>query len=128
MSDKKTILIIEDEKDLSEILADAFKARGFDVQACTKYSEAVFRLKNQTYNCILLDLVIDQGNGTDLVRKLRDDDKDPNHKTPVLIVSGHVDNQARSELKGLVNGFVEKPIDTDKLGLEIDRVLGKTAD
>jgi len=73
-SQKKTILIVEDEKPLAEALVDKFVSEGFDMLVASDGEEGLdVALKNHP-DLILLDIVMPKMDGMTMMKKLREDD------------------------------------------------------
>jgi two-component system copper resistance phosphate regulon response regulator CusR len=89
------ILVVEDERKLAEILLRALRGEGFTVDVAATAEEAYLFAESDHYDLIMLDLLLPDGSGTDLLRRLRQ----RNHKVPVLILT------ARSELEIKVENF-----------------------
>lgn len=68
---KKQILIIDDDKDLSDIISDMLESYGYDV-TCAESGETAFELLSQnTYHLILLDINLPDATGFELCTELR---------------------------------------------------------
>src|SRR5262249_50398887 len=92
------LLIIEDNRDLRELLAERLKAAGFDVDAVGSSEDAQTVLRNASYASIILDLNLPDGDGLAILRSLRGR-KDP---TPVLILTAR--SGIHERVSGLDNG------------------------
>lgn len=92
---KKTILVIEDEKILNDVLSDKFNDSGFHVMsALDAETGLVMALKNRP-DLILLDIILPRMDGLSMLRKLRQNSwgKD----IPVIILSNLSDQKRVSE-------------------------------
>jgi len=82
---KKTILIIEDEKDLRFFLSSAFSQEGFEVMEAIEAEEAFEKIKQKKPDLILLDIFLPKKSGFDFLIELK---KNPNwEQIPVIILS-----------------------------------------
>jgi DNA-binding response OmpR family regulator len=79
------ILVVEDEKVLSDIHVDAFKAAGMDCKVARDGLEALKMLKGGKYDAILMDIIMPKMNGFDLLRKLQTHPEW--NKLPVIVLS-----------------------------------------
>ena len=61
------ILIIEDDSSLREIMSRALKQEKFIVETAATYAEADSKLAGYNYDCILLDIMLPDGNGLQLL-------------------------------------------------------------
>lgn len=89
------LLIVEDEKDLNEMIAESLRKAGFEVDTCYDGDSADAYIAAESYDLIVLDLNLPGTDGMTLLRTLREHDKD----TAVLILS------ARSEVTDKVAGL-----------------------
>ena len=67
---KKTILIIEDDKDHRELLDTILKKNNFKTRLAHSISSALKKLKSTKFDVVLLDLMLPDGNGMDLLEKI----------------------------------------------------------
>ena len=65
------ILIVEDEPSLREIMQRALAQERYVVETATNYAEADAKLAAYTYDCILLDIMLPDGNGLQLLEHLK---------------------------------------------------------
>ena len=91
------LLIVEDESSLRELLARALRKEQYVVETASTYAEASDKLAAYSYDCILLDIMLPDGNGLQLLERLRIADKREN----VIIIS------ARDSLEDKVLGLKE---------------------
>jgi two-component system OmpR family response regulator len=88
------LLIVEDEIDLLESLAQAFREDGYAVDVAENGEDGYFKARAWEYDAIVLDWMLPKLNGIELLRKLRRD-----KKTPVLLLT------ARDAVPDRVNGL-----------------------
>lgn len=118
----QTILVIDDEINLTNLISVQLKAKGYLVEVANNGVEALEKLKKIEPNLIILDLNMPKMGGIEFYEKICDSNGTP--KYPVFVFTG------RGDLENLfrdfnVAGFITKPIDTNKLLNEIDIVLKK---
>lgn len=89
------ILIVEDDKDLREITTTSLEKERYVVSQAPDYRTALQKIEDYDYDCILLDIMLPDGNGLDLLQELHDLGK----KTSVIILS------ARDSLEDKVRGL-----------------------
>lgn len=120
------ILIIEDEPSLREIMSRVLRQEGYVVESAATYLEADSKVAGYSYDCILLDVMLPDGNGLKLLEHIRNLGKREN----VIIVS------ARDSLEDKVSGlelgaddYLPKPFHTAELIARVKSVLrrGRTA-
>jgi len=117
------ILIIEDEKELSQAIADSLQKEHFVVETAFDFYEASTKLNVYNYDCILLDLMLPNGNGLQLLDALKNEGKTGN----VIIISAK--NALDDKLKGLALGaddYLTKPFHLAELTARVKVVLRRT--
>ena len=77
------ILIVEDERALCDTLVKSLKQKGYEVDACYDGDSALDWLLTEKYDLLLLDLNLPGRDGMDLLKTLREQDRE----TRVLILS-----------------------------------------
>jgi DNA-binding response OmpR family regulator len=77
------ILIVEDEAELANSIAQYLTQQDYHCEFAVTYAEAMDKISLFSYDCILLDIMLPDGNGMNLLKHLRQTD----HQTGVLIIS-----------------------------------------
>ena len=77
------ILIVEDDKDLREITVRSLEMERYVVSQAPDYRTALLKIEDYDYDCILLDIMLPDGNGLDLLKELQALGK----RTNVIILS-----------------------------------------
>ena len=77
------ILVVEDDKDLMEIITKSLEKERYVVSQAPDYHTALMKAGDYDYDCILLDIMLPDGNGLDLLAELQDMGK----KANVIILS-----------------------------------------
>ena len=114
------ILIIEDEKELLETIKNYLEPEGFLCETASTYFEAEDSLSTFNYDIIILDLTLPGGNGLDLIRLI----KERNRNSGLLIVSAK--NSLDDKIKGLDSGaddYIAKPFHLAELNSRIKSLL-----
>ncbi len=122
---KQIVLIVEDEIEIAELLQDALRALGIDAQHSVEYPEAMRRLQNQKFDCIILDMRILKGDGKDIVLKTRTPKINQNNQTPIVVTSGHLDKELVTSLKGQIQAAFVKPYNYDEVAKKVLSLIGK---
>jgi DNA-binding response OmpR family regulator len=110
------ILIIEDENELLETMKDYLGSEGFLCETASSYFEAEDSLSAFIYDIIVLDLTLPGGNGLDLIRLI----KERNRQAGILIVSAK--DSLDDKIKGLDMGaddYISKPFHLAELSSRI---------
>jgi len=107
----KDILIIDDEEDLCWLLSNALTGKGYNVSTANTISDGMVHL-NETPDLILLDLKLPDGDGMDILPKI----KEITPETLVVIISAYGSEERRHDAndKG-VHSFIDKPLTEEKI-------------
>jgi two-component system cell cycle sensor histidine kinase/response regulator CckA len=118
---KRTILVVDDEGFLVDILFEILDSHGYSVLTATSGDEALkIAKKAQVIDLLLTDLIMKPMNGIVLAEQL----KQTNPQIKVLFMSGYTEDYIRENL-GIQNvPFLIKPILADSLLEKIPEVLG----
>lgn len=114
------ILIIEDEKELRETLVASLLKEFYVVETAENFGDAVEKIAIYDYDCILLDIMLPDGSGLEILSKLKSLGKSEN----VIIISAK--NSLDDKLKGLELGaddYLTKPFHIAELNARIKAVL-----
>jgi DNA-binding response OmpR family regulator len=111
----KYILVVEDEADLCSTVTKAISHDGFSAIGVNTIRDASFKLKNQTYSCILIDMRIGEERGEDLIELIRTRKDYNNVATPIIVISGFLDKDVIMEIRGKIQGAIVKPFDAKSL-------------
>jgi DNA-binding response OmpR family regulator len=114
------ILIIEDDRKMSDALASGLQAAGHQVLAAGSAEEGFFLVHKQCPDLLLLDLTLPHRNGFDILRQLRAEGAD----LRVLILTSH--NTVEDRVTGLSSGaddYLGKPFSFPELLARIDALL-----
>lgn len=114
-SKQRWILIVEDEEELANLLSTKLGNAGFRVIRCGRVSDALQKVTNQRFACILLDMRLEQGSGERIIQFVRDDKTGYNFETPILVMSGHLSPDMVKKISKQVSGVLVKPFDHDTL-------------
>ena len=117
---RSKILIIEDDRKMSEALVSGIEAAGYDVMAAGTAEEGFFLVHSRHPDLLLLDLTLPQRNGLDILQQLRGEGTD----VRVLILTSH--NTVEDRVRGLRTGaddYLGKPFSFPELMARIDALL-----
>jgi two-component system OmpR family response regulator len=116
------ILIVEDEPDLREGLAQALREEGYAVDAVDNGEDGLFNAENTNYDAILLDVMLPKLDGWELLTQLR-----KTKRTPVLMLTAR--DQSRDRVRGLDTGaddYVVKPFDLPEVFARLRALIRRT--
>ena len=106
------ILVVEDEKDLNNIITKHLKKNNFSVDSVFNGEEALEYLDYGTYDLIILDIMLPKVNGYEVIKKLREN----KNETAVLMLTAR--DSIEDKIKGLDLGaddYLIKPFDFGEL-------------
>ena len=106
------ILVVEDEKDLNNIITKHLKKNNFSVDSVFNGEEALEYLEYGAYDLIILDIMLPKVNGYEVVKKLREN----KNETAVLMLTAR--DSIEDKIKGLDLGaddYLIKPFDFGEL-------------
>ena len=120
------LLIVDDSRDFTDVLARLLRYHGFEAQTAMSGSDALTWLNVQTPSLILLDVMMPEMSGIDVLRELRASEK--HAKTPVLILTAGCTPQEEQEAKRLgVSGMLRKgSIEIGEIVTTIETILAKS--
>jgi CheY-like chemotaxis protein len=101
------ILLVEDEKDLAQVVCEILNTLPAKVIVAKNGREAIRIIESdQSFDLVLLDLVLPQLNGLEVLRRLRR----VSTTTKVILSTGYVESLDSKELAGLeISGLLSKP-------------------
>ncbi len=110
------ILTIEDNPELSQDIGEYLKEGGYLCEQVQTYASAKEKISEFTYDCILLDIMLPDGNGLDLLHLI----KEENIKSGILVISAK--DSLEDKIKGLENGaddYITKPFHLPELNARL---------
>jgi two-component system response regulator RegX3 len=116
---RRRILLIEDEESISEPLGQALGREGFDVAIAATAAEGRERFRDQPPDLVLLDVMLPDGDGRDILREIRSASR-----TPVVMLTARGEELDR--VLGLELGaddYVTKPFSAMELAARVRAVL-----
>jgi len=118
------ILLVDDEKDIVEMLGEVLHAQGFDVDSAHSAEEALDRIRETIYDAAILDFNLPDMDGVMLHRQIRQMDRELAGKT--LFMSGMVQSdQNLGYYASQSAGFLSKPFQVDQVLESLAGVLGR---
>lgn len=115
-----SIIIVEDEKDVREVMAEMMSYFGYDTLIVPSGEDALNSLRDRNFDLIITDLGLPGIDGRELVRRIRLGGID----TPILITTGVELENNKTELERYAScDFIQKPFKVDDLNLKISELL-----
>lgn len=110
------VLLVDDEKEFVEGLAERMELRGMNVNTCTNPQDALEMVNSDSYDAIILDLQMPGVDGIEVLKHI----KESKPEMQVILLSGHATVEKGIEAMKLgAMDFVEKPADINVL---IDKI------
>ena len=116
------ILIVDDERDIRELIADILQDEGFQTRTAANSDEAIAALNEAEPSLMILDIWLKDSrmDGIDILKQVKRNNPD----VPVIIISGHGNIEiAVAAIKQGAYDFIEKPFNIDQLMVVLNRAL-----
>ncbi len=114
------ILVVDDEIEIRESLEALLDLEGFQVDLAANASEGERKLESRAYDLVLLDLMMPEKSGMEMLRDVRERDR----HTPIFMITAYGTLEAAVQAVKLgANDYLAKPWDNEKLLIEIERVI-----
>ncbi|HEX8888726.1 MAG TPA: response regulator [Pyrinomonadaceae bacterium] len=115
---KPRILFVEDHDDTRLMVTRLLVHRGYQIETAETLDEGLKMAQAEDFDLFLLDYQLDDGNGKELCKKIREFDAD----TPILFFSASHPKIQEEAVECGAQGYILKP-DIDALQSEISRTL-----
>ena len=114
------ILIIEDERNLSDSIVAYLSSEKYLCEQAFTYDDAKMKVNMYEYDCVLLDLMLPGGNGLDILRDIR------KQRNPVGVIIVSAKDSLGDKVKGLEIGaddYLAKPFHLPELSMRIYAII-----
>ncbi len=120
---KKTVLVVEDDVFLSQLLRNRLTKEGINVLSARDGEEAIKILKSEKPDLMLLDLILPKKSGFDILEQIQSDPV--LQRAPTIIISnlGQDTDVARGKSLGAIEYFVKAQTSIDDLIMKIKNFL-----
>ena len=119
MADKKRILIVEDDADISMVEEAYLEAAGFETRIVTDGTGISSLIQKEEYDLILLDLMLPGKSGYEICREIRD-----KVDVPILMVTARTESVDKVRGLGLgADDYISKPFDPAELVARVNANL-----
>jgi DNA-binding response OmpR family regulator len=118
------LLLVEDEKDLSNAILEFLRKEKYVCEASYTYYDAVGKINLYRYDCIIVDIGLPDGSGLDLIREL----KENKSESGIIIISAR--NSLDDRITGLDIGaddYLVKPFHLPELNARIKSIIRRRA-
>ncbi|MDR7125251.1 sigma-54 dependent transcriptional regulator [Pseudotabrizicola sp. 4114] len=117
-----SILIVDDEKDIRELIGDILKDEGYAIRLAGNSDDAMAEINADPPSLMILDIWLKDSrmDGIDILKTVKRDNPD----VPVVIISGHGNIEiAVAAIKQGAYDFIEKPFNIDQLMVVVSRAM-----
>lgn len=122
MIEVNTILIVEDNKDVYLMLAEALTDAGYKVQSAYTGIEGLNEIKNHAYDLVLLDIMLPYKSGDEILQEMRGFSE-----TPVIIISAKDMVGTKIDLLKLgADDYITKPFDLGEVVARVESNLRRS--
>ena len=121
LNHRKSVLLVDDEVDLIQVLSMLLETRGYDVQVAYNGTEALQKVSSD-FDLIILDIVLPDVNGFDICRMIKEEEQ--TRHIPIIMLSAHA--LYKDKVEGLYLGaddFLSKPCEHEELFARMEAVM-----
>lgn len=116
------ILVIDDERNICEMLKKYLTRKGYSVNACNSGKDGIEKAKKSKYALAIIDVVMPGMGGIEVIKTIEKLDD----KIRFLIITGYsITGEVSDLIEGSkrVHGYIFKPFNLDHLGEKIEEIL-----
>jgi two-component system nitrogen regulation response regulator NtrX len=116
------ILIVDDEKDIRDLIGDILKDEGYSIRLAGNSDDCMAAINEEVPSLMILDIWLKDSrmDGIDILKSVKRDNPD----VPVVIISGHGNIEiAVAAIKQGAYDFIEKPFNIDQLMVVVSRAM-----
>jgi DNA-binding response OmpR family regulator len=122
----KTILCIEDDRFIGEMYVRSLHKAGYDVDWMVDGNDGLVAARNKPYDLILLDVMLPERRGTEILQTLRGNGQDFIPNTKVIVMTNFdQDEESRAAMQANVDAYLIKADITPKKLLSVIEKLDK---
>ena len=117
---KRVICVVEDEKDLNELVKRYLEKEGYEVRSYLTFEEAMIHIEDDDISLWILDIMLDDKSGFDLI----DEIKSRTGEVPVIFMSAR--DKEFDRIIGLEKGsddYITKPFSPKELVLRVSNIM-----
>ena len=117
------ILVVDDDKDICRVISRDLSEQGYKINCVYTGSDAVSKIKNEHYDLLIIDLLLPDVIGTDLVKKIREF----NNESKIIILTANPSTETVIQtLRNGISDYITKPYDSAYLRTVIKNVIDTT--
>jgi len=117
----KTVLIIDDEKSIRDVLVTFFEESGYNVLTASDGREGITAFEENPTDLVITDIVMPRAEGIGTIRQIRKMSK----IVKIIAMTGYIDTYLKEAVILGADDSINKPFNPDELMAVIDRVNEK---
>ena len=121
-SPRTSILVVDDDPDISMMLKLMLEFKGFDVRITERPNETYNILQKDSFDLVIMDMLLSGVNGTDICAELKKNDTTSG--IPLIMISAHP-NAREICLQAGADDFISKPFDMQDILAKISKLVKK---
>ncbi len=122
MTEKKKILIVDDERDIVKALMIRLQTSGYEVVYAFDGAQAVFMAHKERPDLVILDIRMPAGDGFSVAQRLGE--STPTFKIPIIFLTGSPETNSEQRAQELgARFYIKKPYDPEELLDAVKRAL-----
>ncbi len=122
MSMVKRILVVEDEKAIARVMSLKLRQAGLEVSVAVDGAKAIELLDAETFDCVLLDLILPEKDGFTVLQHIRETNTEL--KVVILTNLGQPEDRKRLQEMGLEGYYVKSEMSIYNLVSKIQEIVG----
>lgn len=116
----KSILVIEDDRFIGEMYVRSLRKAGYEVEWMVDGNDGLIAARNRQYDAILLDIVLPEMRGSDILKALRNDKQDLIPNTKIVVMTNFEQDEAtKADMQKLADAYLVKAEITPRKLIEI---------
>ncbi len=116
----KKILIVDDDFSVRETLTDILESRGWSVEGVPTGREAVEKIEEKNFDCVILDLRLPDFTGFEIIERI----KNRVNKSRIVVITGYATDQIIVDALSKAEYFLLlKPVEPEQLISVVEKIL-----
>jgi two-component system response regulator AtoC len=108
----KSVLVVDDDRAILRTFSRILQRAGFSTETAENGKEALKKIQSRTFDVVLIDVVLGDSNGLDLLPKI----EESSPKTVKIMITGTDSTEKRSEAcKNGADAYLTKPVNPETL-------------
>lgn len=122
---KRKLLVVEDDSDINELICKILKKEGYETESAYSGSEALLRISMETFDILLVDLVIPGINGEGVIGRLRQE----GNQIPIIVLSAQIPIEEKVAILNMgADDYIIEPFEEDEVVSRVNTKLWQMAE